>query len=302
MIRLAALLCLAACGRIAFDPRTDGGSVAIDADIPGDAAAACKGPYKAPRNVGEVNSGSIEGGGMLSADGLELYFGSDRAGGLGMSDLYVARRAVFGTPFSAPVHLAAISSNLGDDNPYIEPDGLTLWWQQGSRIVRSVRADRSAAWPAPAVVPELNTGTDDQAVGFTSDGLTVYFSSVRAGGLGFSDIYRATRPTRTSAFGPVVHETTASSNSFDCCPEVTAGDGMVLFTTQRNGLTEIWASVRQANGALGTASLYTMTDSPDPFVDYDVFTTPDDTAIGVTSSRPGGMGTDDIWLYERTCP
>ncbi|MBL0214803.1 MAG: PD40 domain-containing protein [Myxococcales bacterium] len=294
-------LLLAACGRLNFDPTSTLGDLdgAVDTT---DGPTACKGAFQAARNLTEINTALDEDGGAISADGLELYFGSNRAGGAGDFDLYVAKRSAFGMPFGPPVNVAAVNSSVYDDNPYVEPDGLTLWWQQGARIVRSVRPDRSATWLPPLVVAELDSGTDDQAPTFTPDGLTLYYSSTR--NLGAAEIFRATRPSRTAPFGAPVLEATASSNTFDCCPEVLAGGDRVAFSSQRGtAWTQVWVAPRNAtDGSLGVATLFSLVDSPGTDSDYDPFATPDDTTVGVASTRANGQGGGDIWLYERACP
>ena len=50
-------------------------------------------PWNPPENLGStVNSASIDGGAKLSFDATELYFMSNRPGGLGGQDIYVIRR------------------------------------------------------------------------------------------------------------------------------------------------------------------------------------------------------------------
>jgi Tol biopolymer transport system component len=48
--------------------------------------------WSAPVNVGSLNSSAADAAPTLSKDGMTLYFNSDRAGGFGALDLYVARR------------------------------------------------------------------------------------------------------------------------------------------------------------------------------------------------------------------
>ena len=61
-----------------------------------------------PENLGPlVNGPGFDGGPSLSVDGLELYFVSDRLGGHGGGDIWVARRSAPDKPFE-------VSENLGD--------------------------------------------------------------------------------------------------------------------------------------------------------------------------------------------
>jgi hypothetical protein len=55
-------------------------------------------PFGAPANVSELNTANNDQPGWLSPDGCRLYLYSDRTGGVGGTDLYIAeRRKDFGT-------------------------------------------------------------------------------------------------------------------------------------------------------------------------------------------------------------
>ena len=53
-------------------------------------------PWSAPVNLGEINSATIDQRPYLASDRETLFFGSDRAGGFGGTDLYVTTRAKHG--------------------------------------------------------------------------------------------------------------------------------------------------------------------------------------------------------------
>ncbi len=236
---------------------------------------------------------------MLSDDGLELYFGSNRPGGAGGTDLYVSRRTSKQEAFGVPERIVELSTMADEDDPFIEPDGLTLWFNAGPDILKATRTTRSSTWGPPLVDAALGTASVEEAPGFTSDGLTVYFDSNRAPSLGLADLWSATRATRTSPFTNVTHEVVASSNTFDCCPHVLAGDTQVAFTTQRAGMAKIYVADRLGDGSLGAAVPFPLVNTS--ATDFDVFSTPDGTTVGVSSDRMT-TGDVDLWLYERSCP
>jgi Tol biopolymer transport system component len=188
---------------------------------------------------------------------------------------------------------------MDEDDPFIEPDGLTLWFNVAGGIVRSTRPDRMSAWSTPVPVLELDSAFNEDAPGFTADGLTVYFDSDRTPTLGLLDLWSATRPTRTSPFSNLRHEVVASSNSFDCCAHVLPGETQVAFTTQRAGSSKVYVADRLADGSLGPATPYALVNTSAR--DFDVFATPDGTTVGVSSDRMQ-TGDVDLWLYERSCP
>ncbi|MFC1652463.1 protein kinase [Planctomycetota bacterium] len=87
--------------------------------------------WSEPVNLGPpVNSPSIEATPSISADGLLLFFQSDRPGGYGGgADIWVARRKTTDDPWSEPVNLGPVISTWGfDGNPIISADGSTLYF------------------------------------------------------------------------------------------------------------------------------------------------------------------------------
>src|SRR5215217_8214066 len=80
--------------------------------------------YSAPVHLGPlINTAAFEGGPSLSANGLELYFVSARAGALGGpgdQDIYVSRRRSIQDDWAAPVRVPPpISSPFFDITPSI---------------------------------------------------------------------------------------------------------------------------------------------------------------------------------------
>ena len=63
--------------------------------------------FSAPVNLGRVvNSPAFDGGPSISADGLSLFFTSERPGGSGGGDLWVTQRKRVTDPFTVPENLA----------------------------------------------------------------------------------------------------------------------------------------------------------------------------------------------------
>src|SRR5213592_3820575 len=65
---------------------------------------------------GTINSASNDQGPGISKDGLSLYFGSDRAGGAGGLDLWVAQRPTQDAPWGTPANLGPVVNSPGTDN------------------------------------------------------------------------------------------------------------------------------------------------------------------------------------------
>jgi hypothetical protein len=86
-----------------------------------------------------LNSAADELGPVLSLDGRQLFFYSNRKGGLGGYDLYVADRMDEG--WSEPVNLGSTVNSKADEfEPAIAPDGLTLFYAS-DRAERNPQAE-----------------------------------------------------------------------------------------------------------------------------------------------------------------
>jgi len=89
------------------------------------------GQWAPPANLGPtVNSSYKERSVCISSDGCLLIFGSNRPGGSGGYDLWAARRAAKGEPWSTPVNLGPTvnSSAMYDQTPSLSADGSTLYF------------------------------------------------------------------------------------------------------------------------------------------------------------------------------
>jgi len=87
-------------------------------------------PFDPPENLGgAINSDWNERHPTVSPDGLRLLFASDRPGGFGGYDLYVATRASASEPFGAAVNLGpAVNSAVDDVSPFVGSDNGSLWF------------------------------------------------------------------------------------------------------------------------------------------------------------------------------
>ena len=87
--------------------------------------------FSEPINLGPaVNAPfSWQGEPSISADGLSLYFVSNRLGGSGDSDLWVATRPTTDDDWGLPINLGStVNSIAKDENPCISADGLELYF------------------------------------------------------------------------------------------------------------------------------------------------------------------------------
>jgi len=87
-------------------------------------------PWGPPVNLGAVvNSSTWDGVPCISADGLLLFFHSNRSGGYGGGDLWVTRRATINDPWGEPVNLGPpVNSSAYETCASISADGLFLYF------------------------------------------------------------------------------------------------------------------------------------------------------------------------------
>lgn len=71
---------------------------------------------------------SSEGQPVVTPDELNLYFESDRAGGTGADDIYVAKRQNLADGFSAPVNLAGLNTASADFPTWVSADNCVLYF------------------------------------------------------------------------------------------------------------------------------------------------------------------------------
>ena len=78
-------------------PKTDASPVTVDSPV-----QLPLGSLSAAIPTGELNTVAMERGPTLTGDVLELYFVSDRPGGIGSSDVSMSTRATVSSAWSAP--------------------------------------------------------------------------------------------------------------------------------------------------------------------------------------------------------
>ena len=158
-----------------------------------------------PVNLGPtVNSSAWDLAPNISADGLSLFFGSNRPGGYGGYDIWVTTRATTEDDWGTPVNLGpTVNSSASDAFPCISTDGLTLFFSDyvfetsrpggygSTDIWMTTRATKSDPWGEPVNLgPTVNTLYGDDSPSISSDGSTLYFDSNRSGGSGDWDLWQ----------------------------------------------------------------------------------------------------------------
>ncbi|MBA3396651.1 MAG: hypothetical protein H0T89_28730 [Deltaproteobacteria bacterium] len=271
---IVAAVLVTGCGRVGFEVRD--GSVRDGNADPSDAAVdvSSLGPFGPPDRNAQLSSAQVDDDPTVTADLLEVYFTSNRPGGVGGGDIWRAVRSSPSEPWSAPAVVTELSGTTEEDHPGIAADGLTIWFTRPVASNRDVftsrRADRTAAWSSPVRVAELSSTEDDATPEPSRSGLRMVLAR---GPNGMQELYEATRANPSSAWGTPVPLTTLNTTADQSSAQLVSD-------------LEIWfSSVRQ--DSLGGTDIYRAT-RPDTASD---FGTPEPVE-GINST----FDDDDPWL------
>jgi tetratricopeptide (TPR) repeat protein len=153
--------------------------------------------WKTPEPLGKpINTSYWEGGACISPNGNTLYFTSERKGGFGNSDIWMAKRKSK-TEWDVPVNLGAdINTAYDEAGLFLAPDGKTLFFcsngpnSMGSYdIFRTINENGKWSKPENLGYP-INTVKRDGPFVLGANAQYAYISSDRLGGFGENDLYR----------------------------------------------------------------------------------------------------------------
>jgi Tol biopolymer transport system component len=161
--------------------------------------------WEPPINLGSgVNTAFFDQGASYVAneDGGApmLFFGSDRPGGLGFSDIYASELQADGS-FGPAQLVVQLSSPAGDLRPSVRFDGLEVIFfspRPGSignaDLWGATRDSIFDPWSTPTNLgATVNSTAQEQNPHLAPDRRTLYFASDRSGGFGQLDLYVSTR-------------------------------------------------------------------------------------------------------------
>jgi hypothetical protein len=258
------------------------------------------GPFDDPDLVVELSApGANDRHPSLTDDLREIYFSSDRPGGAGATDIWMARRDDLADPWEPPVAVAELNSGSSDEHPEVTGDGRTIYFASnrpggfGNRdIYVSKRADRDSPWEAPAQVPELSSGSRDQGPSQNATGLVLVLQN---DSVGSGDLFASARESTSDPWGELVPIGELNTSSIENGPMLRAGDLILYFDSRRAGNGDLFAATRDDpadpfGAALPLGNLNTVALEESPWLD----TTR--TIIYFSSDRSGN---NEIYRAER---
>ena len=217
-----------------FDSKRGGG--AGREDIWSTARDATTSPWAAPHFEATLSSDSRETGIALTADGLVLYFSSDREGGAGGLDVYVSTRSSRQDDWSTPRRVESLESSGDDLVSAVDPTGNTLHLARRDGedddydLYVALRLEGTAAEAFLDPTPIAELVSDDEE----SDAFPVQ------GGLGLvftrdENLLLAVRATPTDAYGEPSPLTDLNSDADDRDAWSTPALDYVVFSSDRTG-------------------------------------------------------------------
>jgi hypothetical protein len=155
-------------------------------------------------NSSELNTTSVDGCPIQSPDGLRLYMASNRPGGVGGLDIWVAQRPSANAPWGAPENLGEPVNSSADDFCPTPVRGMGLFFVSREALPKAcgmgdiyfTRFNRRHGWSEPQQLGCAPTGpntaldeqgpsyveVDGRAFLFFSSGPDIYVSERRADG------------------------------------------------------------------------------------------------------------------------
>jgi hypothetical protein len=203
-----------------------------------------------PVNLGSaINSPTSDVQPNTSADGLSLFFASDRPGGQGGLDLWITTRVTKDDTWAKPVNLGEIVNSTNNEwSPSITADGLSLFFCSGRSgglgrwdTWMTTRASVSDPWGEPVNLGSpVNSPTGEFYVGTSANGLSLFLSEYdapfRAGGFGGGDIWLTRRANKSDPWGrPVNLGPTVNTGAWDVSADISADGSTLYFCSDRAG-------------------------------------------------------------------
>ena len=219
--------------------------------------------------------------------------------------------------WSSPINIGPpVNTALPERTPVISRDGLSLYLTRtaaaggmgGEDIWVSQRADIDDAWGPPQNLgPMVNTSFNDFGPSLSPDGHVLYFGSNRPG-FGGNDLYISRRHNKRDDFGwrPAVNLGSAINTTAN---EMAAA----FFEDDLTGVTTLYFASNRPGG-FGEDDIYVSTLLPDetfgapvlveelstPSSDLQPAIRRDGLELFLSSSRPGTLGSLDLWVSTRS--
>lgn len=271
--------------------------------------------WSEPVNLGmTINTTFNDQSPSLSADGLSLYFGSNRprAGGSTDTDLWVSHRSCGECPWGTPVNLGpVVNSSVGDNGPSLSLDGHLLFFTSARTgvglndiyVSRRANPKDDFGWSTPVLLgPGVNTAAFEAGAEFVQsaeDGTRNFYFN-RGPSQAAQDIYAAaiTRDGETRGPATLVSELSDATANDAAASLRTDGREIFFGSSRSGGILDLWSSTR--------LSVHDPWSPPENVVllnsaanDQQPSLSSDGRTLLFASDRSGSIGGTDIWMSTR---
>jgi hypothetical protein len=217
--------------------------------------------------------------------------------------------------YDPPVNVGPLINTANfEGGPFLSQDGLTLLFgaarqnsfgQLDEDIYVATRETTSESFGPPRNLgaPVNSLGFGDYSPELSADGLTLYFSSSRPGGLGQADLYVTTRESTEDPWEPPQNlGPHINSPHFDGQPSISANAKTLYWDSDRRdglGDFDIWVATRDAvsDNFAPADNMGPTVNTPGP--EFGPAISQNDRQLFFSSGRPGNVGPIDIWVVER---
>jgi Tol biopolymer transport system component len=250
------------------------------------------------------NGAALDGCPFVSRDGKRFYMASNRLGGLGGIDIWVASRDSVDEPWGAPENVGApVNSAANDFCPTIARDGHLFYFVSnraggcGGDDIYTTRL-RPGGWD-----PVVNLGCDVNSAANEASpmplperatGPVLYFSSTRSGN---SDLYESA--SHGGAFGAASAVAELNTGAQDGQPNLRRDGLEIFFFSSRAGNNDIYSATRASVSEPWSTPVNLGPSVNSPASDTRPSLSWDGTTLYFGSTRAGGDGDSDHYVTTR---
>jgi Tol biopolymer transport system component len=221
---------------------------------------------------------------------------------IGAVDSSPAPRCNPASPFGAPVPVGEVNTAASEENAYLSPDELTMYFSSTRRgslggydLFKASRSMRTEPWGQVVAVEGVNTAGDERYPMVTGDGLTMY---AVVGTASSHDIAIAARASTAEAFG-ALQVAAIINDEHDSQPgTILPGQEAIWFASNRRGNYDLYRASRVADQLTNPALISGPVNHPSSD-DIAPVVTPDELTLIFASNRVSGSGNFDIWIATR---
>ncbi|MDA9563234.1 tetratricopeptide repeat protein [Flavobacteriales bacterium] len=157
------------------------------------------GKWGSPKDMGKlINTSYFESSASITADGQFMYFLSERKGGQGMADIWVAEK-LSRSEWNEPVNIGPLVNTALDERMvFVHPEGDILFFASNGHVDKCIGGydiymseKKDGEWQEPINIGSpINSVDDDINFVLSYDSKTAYYSGYKEPTIGGKDIFK----------------------------------------------------------------------------------------------------------------